>query len=152
MIKRHADFRPGGDPGIVERRFIFTFRDMNRAARSADAIIAALEILQPAKMGLYGIEVPAPVALLCPGIVILRLSAHVNQSIDGRGAAQNLATRDRNGAVGCAFLGLRAETPVGFGVIQQQGETNGELGPEITFLTSFQHQNLVLAIGAQTVG
>src|SRR3546814_1369627 len=61
----------------------------------------------------YVVPAPAGIALRRPGVVVGRLTAHINHAVDGRTAPQDAAARITQAAVVYARIGLRAVAPVG---------------------------------------
>src|SRR3546814_19824092 len=61
----------------------------------------------------YVVPAPAGIALRRPGVVVGRLTAHINHAVDGRTAPQAAAARITPAADVYARIGLRAVAPVG---------------------------------------
>ncbi|MNS74046.1 hypothetical protein D3C72_1075090 [compost metagenome] len=88
-----------------------------------------------------------------PAIVILGLAAHVDHAVDQGGAAHALAARHRDGPAIDVVFGLGGEPPVVVGVHQQLGEARRDGNPHAArLLAGLQHQDAMLAVGAEPVG
>ena len=84
------------------------------AERPADAMIvvgAALLVLGALEIGQHVLVRPADIAELAPDVVVLGLPAHVEQAVDGAGAAEHAAARPGDDAAVQMRLGPGAELP-----------------------------------------
>ena len=120
----------GGDRGleqrIVERVLVRHLRDAQRAAGAAPVGAAVLVALDAREQRRHVLPAPAARAHLRPGVVVERLAAHPDEAVDGARAAQHLAARHRDLAIGGAGLGLGFVAPVGGGIVDQQAEADGK--------------------------
>ena len=72
---------------------------------------AALLVLGALEIGEHVLVRPADIAELAPHVEVLRLPAHVEQAVDGAGAAEHAAARPGDGAAVEMRLRPRAELP-----------------------------------------
>ncbi len=148
-----ADFAGRLDQRVVDRSGLVAFGDLQRPAAAAVFVVrVALVAFHVPENRQHLAVAPAAIAELRPGVVVLRLAAHEDHAVDRRRAAQQLAARDGNAALAGALVGFRRIQPVGGGVVDQLGEADRDARPGMAFPPRFQHQHLVLGIGAQPVG
>src|SRR5690606_8560622 len=129
------------EESLVKRVLVRHGADAQRAAAATVLRALVFEALHALEEGGDVLPAPAARAHLGPGVVIERLAAHPDEAVDGAGAAEQLAARNGNGAVGGAGLGLGFVDPVGGRVVDQQTEADWEAGPEMVGATGFQEQH-----------
>ncbi len=143
----------GSDGGleqrIVERVLVRHLRDSQRAAGAAAVGAPVLVALDAREQRRYVLPAPAAGAHLRPGVVVERLAAHPDEAVDGAGAAQNLAARHRDLAIGGAGLGLGFVAPIGGWVVDQQAEADGKARVGMTGASGLHQQHLRALILAQ---
>ena len=100
-------------------------------ARVAAVLVAALGArLCAPEVGQHGRVVPAGRAFLLPAVEILRIAAHVDESVDRGGAAQHLAARRVEPAAAEARLRFGVVAPVVLLHAHRDGECGGHLHEE----------------------
>ena len=96
--------------GALLRRLVAG--DLDRAAGAAVRVGAVLEVLHALVRRVDLVGGPAGVALGRPGVVVGAVAAHVDHAVDGAGAADDLAPRDRHLAVEQVLLRRGVVAPV----------------------------------------
>ena len=114
----------GLEQRVVERVLVRHDRHVQRPAVAAALRAPRLEILDAVEQRRHVLPAPAARAHLRPGVVVERLAAHPDETVDGARAAEQLAARHRNGAVGRAGLGIGLVEPVGARMMDQQAEAD----------------------------
>ena len=105
---RQADFQR---PVMAAQRGIATFHIVFAAAEKRQHLVVA----------------PAPVAQGRPAVEIFSLATVVDQAVDGGGAAQSFALRQRNASARCSRRGLGAELPSPLRVEDDFDEAGGQM-------------------------
>ena len=140
----------GGDGGleqrVVERVLVGHFRYAERAGGAAPVAAALLVILDAREQRRHVLPAPAARAHLRPGVVVERLPAHPHQAVDGAGAAEQLAARHGDGAVGGALLGIGEVAPVGGRIVDQQAEADGKARIGVPRAPGLHQQHLVARV------
>ena len=147
------DLAGGLDQRLVERVARLGIGDAQRPLAAAECIVAAaLVAFHALEEGQHLAVAPAAVAHLRPGVEVLRLAAHECIAVDGAGAAEQPAARDRQSAAVGAGLGLGGVEPVGRGVLQQLGVADGNARPGVACGARLQQQHLVARVSREPVG
>ena len=144
----------GGDGGleqrVVERVLVGHLGDAQRAAGAAPvgacAVLVALDAREERR---HVLPAPAARAHLRPGVVVERLAAHPDETVDGAGAAQHLAARHGDLAVGGAGLRVGLVAPVGGRVVDQQAEADGKARIGMAGAPGLDQQHLRARVLAQ---
>ena len=148
-----ADLAGGLDQRVVQRSGLDVLADLQRPVAAAIFLVTvALVAFHVAEDRQHLAIAPAAIAELRPLVVVLRLAAHEDHAVDRRRTAQQLAARNGNAALAGALVRLRRIQPVGGGVVDQPGEADRNARPRMAFAAGFQHQHLVLRVGAQPIG
>ena len=87
-------------------------RDRDRPARPVKCVRPALLIFTGFEIWEDTIPTPASATLRFPAIEILRLTTHVDHTVDRSGSAQHLSTRLEQAAIVQMWLGRAFITPV----------------------------------------
>ena len=115
--------------------------------RRRGLVLGLLEVRQ------NGIPVPALAAALAPFVVVAVMAAHIHHAVDRAGAAERLAARQIEPAVGELRLRLGLELPVHRRIDIGLGEPERDMDPRIAVgWTGFQQQHAVAAGLRQTRG
>ena len=133
---RNPALRGGLAPGIQDLPVDPTFLDAQFAAGAVVFVGAVLVVLAPTEHGQDIVPGPATVAELRPVVVVARLAAHVDHGVDGRAAAENLATRITDGPAVQAGFGLGSIAPVGPGIADGVEIADGNVDPEVVVLAA----------------
>src|SRR5262245_5462451 len=80
------------DHRVCQARSRSRIRDVQRATDAVQGARTALLVLGLLEKGKHAVPVPADAAPLTPLVVILRVTAQVDHAVDGRRAAERLAT------------------------------------------------------------
>ncbi len=144
----------GGDGGleqrVVERVLVRHFRDAQRAAGATPVGTAAILVaLDAREQRRHVLPAPAARAHLRPGVVVERLAAHPDEAVDGARAAQDLAARHGDLAIGRAGLGIGFIAPVGGRVVDQQAEADGKARIGVAGAPRLDQQHLRARVLAQ---
>ena len=125
---------------------------MQQAALGSIVVAAALVVFDFAENREQIVPRPAAIAQLRPGVVIARLTAHIDQAVDGARAAQQTAARHRNTAIGHAFLGFGFIAPIGRRILDQLTVADRHPAERMAARAGLQQQDFVAAIGGQSIG
>ena len=127
--------------------------DGQRAAGRVVVIGAARLVLGFLEVGENRIPVPADAAALAPLVVVGVVAADIDHAVDRAGAAQGLAARKVELAVGELRLRGALEFPVHRGVDEGLGETDRDVDPGVGVLAAgFQQQDAMAAGFGQARG
>ena len=135
----------GVDEGFAQRVRLAHIGNRERAARAVQFIRAALLVLGAPEVGQHILEAPAGIAELPPVVVILGLTANIEQAIDRTGAAQHFAARLDDLAVveiGFRFGGVE---PIDLGVAEQLAVTERNVNPDIAVVSAGLQQQHAMA-------
>jgi hypothetical protein len=130
--------------------------DVGHAERAAGAVIVvgpALLVLGALEVGQHVLIRPADIAELTPHVEILRLSPHVEQAVDGAGAAEHAAARPGDRAAIEMGLGAGAELPGHGRVGEVAVVAGGDVDPGVAVASAgLDKSNLDAGVLAQAVG
>ena len=121
-----AAFLGGRQVGVGQRVRLRRVRNRERPARAVILVGAALLVLGLAEVGQHVGVTPARIAEIAPPVVVLVLSAYVEEAVDRGRSAEHLAARLRDPPVGGARLRLARIEPVhrGIGEVLSVSERN----------------------------
>src|SRR5438094_5111006 len=128
-------------------------RHRQRPARAVVFVGTALLVLGLLEIGQHVVIAPTGIAALAPAIVILMLTAHIEQAVDRARTAEHFSARlEHLPAVQSRFrLGL--VHPVDGFFLEQFSIAERHVDPEIVILRSgLQQQHGMFAVGAQAIG
>ena len=152
-ICRDPALRRGGDKGFRQRIGVAPVRHRQRAADAVILVGAALLVLGSPEIGQHVFIAPAGIAALAPAIVILVLSANVQQAVDRTRAAEHLAARLKHLAPAQARFGLGLVHPVDGFLLEQLAVSERHVDPDVGVLwAGLEQQHRLLAVRAQTIG
>ena len=152
-IGRNAGFSGGNHKGLRQRIVMPPVRHRQRPARAVVFVGTALLVLGLLEIGQHVVIAPTGIAALAPAIVILMLTAHIEQAVDRARTAEHFSARlEHLPAVQSRFrLGL--VHPVDGFFLEQLSVAERHVDPEIGILRSgLQQQHGMFAVGAQAIG
>ena len=114
----------------------FEVRDAKRSAGAMKSVGASLLIFSLSEIWQHVVIRPAGIAELAPQIEILALSADIDQAVDRRGTAKNLAARPRDAAIEHLWHRFGLEIPGDLGVVDVAVETGRDVDPRVGVLAA----------------
>jgi hypothetical protein len=153
LVEGDAGFLRGLDKVIGDRA---VEPQVGHLLRSADAMVgigAALLVLRLHEIGQHLGIAPAGVPRRRPLVVILALAADVEQAVERAGAAEHLAARPLQAAVGNARVGFGDIAPVQLRVVHGLEIADRDVDPGIpVFATGLEQQHAVRRVFRQPAG
>ena len=111
-VARVAEFLAGPDYVVGEVETIAHVGDPKPARGAAERRVAAVAPLRFLEEGQHLLPGPAAIAHLRPVVEVAGIATHIEHPVDRRGAADDLAARQRHGAVVRVVLRVDLEPPV----------------------------------------
>ena len=145
VVARKAGLLGRRDERFAQRMRLAHIGDGERSAGAVQRIGAALLILGAPEIRQHILEAPAGIAELPPVIEILRLTADIEQAIDGTRSAQHFAARLNQRAVIHVRLGLRRIEPIDPGVVEQLAVAERNVNPDVAVASAGLQQEHAMA-------
>ena len=135
VVARKPRLRCTGDERFADR-MLRHIRHAEGAARAVETVGAAHLVLRTPEIGQHVVERPAGIAELAPMVEILGLATDIHHAVDRRGAAQHLAARPEDAAVGGARVGFSLVAPIDRGIGEGLAETERDMDPAVGVLAA----------------
>src|SRR5215469_2113694 len=135
VVARKPRLRRTGDERFADR-MLRHIRHAEWAARAVETVGATHLVLRAPEIGQYVVERPAGIAELAPMVEILGLATDIDHAVDRRGAAEHLAARPEDAAVGGARIGFGLVAPIDRGIGKGLTETERDMDPAVGVLAA----------------
>ena len=143
----------GVQPSAAIRVIVAQFRHAEFAAGAVKLALTALVTFRTFEIGQDRTVIPSGRSLLRPVVIVLALSANVQQSVDRTGAADDPPARPGDGTPSGAFSRLGRKEPGEALVVNGLEVADGQAQPKIAIPSAgFQHCDPHAGIRRQPIG
>ena len=150
VVAGKAELRRSGDEGLADR-VLRHVRHAERTACAVKAVGAAHLVLRALEIRQYVLERPSGIAELAPMIEILGLATDVDHAVDRGRAAEHLAARPEDAAIGGARVRLGLVAPVDRRVGEGLAEAERNVDPAVlVFAACLDQHNPSRRVFAET--
>jgi hypothetical protein len=128
-------------------------RNRQRAANPVKIIRAAMLVFGFLEIGQHVVKAPAMVAVLTPAVVVLVLTADIEQAVDRTRSAQHLAARLKHASPVQSRLRLGLVHPVDGLLLEQPAISERHVNPKVGIpWAGLEQQHRISSIRAQAIG
>ena len=135
VVAGKAELSRGRNEGFADR-VLRDIRYAERASGAVEPVGAANLVLGALEIGQDILKRPAGIAELAPMVEILGLAADIDHAVDRGRAAQHLAARPVDTAVGGTGVGLGLVAPVDARIGEGFAETQRDVNPAVLVLAA----------------